>query len=293
MVGHREHRAGVALGQLAALDHREHVVRQLEQPDAVRDRRLRPADPLGDLAEREARTRRAAARSRAPPRSARGPRGRRSRRGRAAACRGRPPRGSRAGTVGEARLARGAPAALAGDQLVAALEPRPQRRPAGSAPARGSTRRGPLTASWSNRLRGCRGFGVDLLDRRRARARARAPPISTSKPRPRPRRAASRSAFDKLHRHLPVGLGAARAPVVVGHRQAVARRLGDAHRARHDRRRRRGRRSACAPRASTSAESRVRASAIVSSTPAIASRGFSRALIRLIDCTSCASPSSA
>ncbi len=44
----------MALGQLAALDHREHVVGQLEQPDAVRDGRLRLADALGDLAEREA-----------------------------------------------------------------------------------------------------------------------------------------------------------------------------------------------------------------------------------------------
>ena len=94
VVGDREHGAGVALGQLAALDHREHVVGQLEQPDPVRDRRLRPADALGDLAERRGRTRRAAPRSRAPPRSARGPRARRSRRGRAAACRGRRPRGS-------------------------------------------------------------------------------------------------------------------------------------------------------------------------------------------------------
>ena len=87
---------------------REHVVRKLEQPDAVRDRRLRAADPLGDLAEREAELvdqhrvrarlldrrellardvldqRRAAARrgrrrrGRPPERSARPPRGRRA-----------------------------------------------------------------------------------------------------------------------------------------------------------------------------------------------------------------------
>ena len=48
-----EHGAGVALRELAALDHREHVVGELEQPQLVRDRGLRAADPLGDLAERE------------------------------------------------------------------------------------------------------------------------------------------------------------------------------------------------------------------------------------------------
>ena len=58
VVGHREHGARVPFRELAALDHAEHVVRQLEQADAVRHRRLRTADALGDLAERERRTRR-------------------------------------------------------------------------------------------------------------------------------------------------------------------------------------------------------------------------------------------
>ena len=49
----RRDSARVALGQLAALEHREHVVGKLEQPQAVRDGRLRAADALGDLAERE------------------------------------------------------------------------------------------------------------------------------------------------------------------------------------------------------------------------------------------------
>ena len=54
MVGHGEDGARVAFAQLAALDHPEHVVGQLEQADPVRDGRLRTADALRDLAEREA-----------------------------------------------------------------------------------------------------------------------------------------------------------------------------------------------------------------------------------------------
>ena len=53
MIRDREHRARVSFGELPALEHREHVVRQLEQANPVRDRGLRAADPLGDLAERE------------------------------------------------------------------------------------------------------------------------------------------------------------------------------------------------------------------------------------------------
>ena len=43
----------MTLGQLAALDHLQHVLGQLEQPHAVRHRRLRLADTLGELAERQ------------------------------------------------------------------------------------------------------------------------------------------------------------------------------------------------------------------------------------------------
>jgi len=39
---------------LAALDHSQHVVGKLEQTDPVRDRRLRAADALCDVTEREA-----------------------------------------------------------------------------------------------------------------------------------------------------------------------------------------------------------------------------------------------
>src|SRR6266404_9192364 len=57
-----------------------------------------------------------------------------------------------------------------------------------------------------------------------------APPIRTSKPLPKP----LLGTLDKLHRHLPVGLGTTGAPVVMGQGEAVARRLRDAHGARDD-----------------------------------------------------------
>src|SRR5439155_17480351 len=54
VIGHGEHRTRVAFRELPALDHAEHVVRQIEQADAVRHRRLRASDAFCDLAEREA-----------------------------------------------------------------------------------------------------------------------------------------------------------------------------------------------------------------------------------------------
>src|SRR5436190_266423 len=53
VVWHGEHRAGVSLAELAALEHAEHVVGQLEQPNPVRDGRLGAADAVGHLAQRE------------------------------------------------------------------------------------------------------------------------------------------------------------------------------------------------------------------------------------------------
>ncbi len=44
----------MSLRQLPALDHLQHVLGELEQPHAVRDRRLRFAHTLGELAERQA-----------------------------------------------------------------------------------------------------------------------------------------------------------------------------------------------------------------------------------------------
>src|SRR5947207_1985871 len=90
----------------------------------------------------------------------------------------------------------------------------------------------PETASWSNSLRGWRGLAW-ICSTGTCASSGSPLPIRTSKPRPRPRLALP--ALDKLHRHLPVGLGAARAPVEVGHGEAVARRLGDAYGPRHDR----------------------------------------------------------
>ena len=46
-----EHGPHASLAELAALEHREHVLRQVEQAHAVRDRRLGPSDLVGDLAE--------------------------------------------------------------------------------------------------------------------------------------------------------------------------------------------------------------------------------------------------
>src|SRR3989440_3892568 len=53
VVGDREHRARMSFGELPAFEHREHVVGEVEQPDRIRDGRLRAADALGDLSERE------------------------------------------------------------------------------------------------------------------------------------------------------------------------------------------------------------------------------------------------
>src|SRR5262245_7722823 len=61
------------------------------------------------------------------------------------------------------------------------------------------------------------------------------PPIRTSRPRPRPRRGTDSGALDKLHRHLPIGVGSGGATVVGNRGQTVTRRLGKAHRPRHGR----------------------------------------------------------
>jgi hypothetical protein len=53
VVGQREHGAGVSFGQLAANEHPQHLVRQLEQAQAIGDERLRTADALGHFAERK------------------------------------------------------------------------------------------------------------------------------------------------------------------------------------------------------------------------------------------------
>src|SRR5579864_8845366 len=86
----------------------------------------------------------------------------------------------------------------------------------------------PAVASCSKRLRGWRGFAWISSTATCASSWLRPPPIRTSKPRPRPRRG-ELAAFDKLHRHLPVGLGPAGATVVVREREAVARRFRDPH----------------------------------------------------------------
>ena len=124
VIRHGEHGAGVALRDLAALDHREHVVGQLEQAQLVRDRRLRAADALRDVAERElelVHQHRVAARLL----------DRREVLARDVLDQAEQQRVAVVGLADHGRhgrdagLARGAPAALAGDQLVAALGARP------------------------------------------------------------------------------------------------------------------------------------------------------------------------
>src|SRR5665213_588357 len=53
VIRHREHGAGVSLAQLSDLEHAEHVVGLDAQADPVRDGRLRAADALRDFSERQ------------------------------------------------------------------------------------------------------------------------------------------------------------------------------------------------------------------------------------------------
>src|SRR5262245_29913371 len=113
------------LREIAALDQRKDVVRELEQAQAVRDRRLRAADPLRDLAEGELelvgqdrvctslldRGQLLTGHVLDEPEQKR-----------VAVCRIADQRRQRR----QLRLARGAPAAFAGDQLVATGRTRPE-----------------------------------------------------------------------------------------------------------------------------------------------------------------------
>src|SRR5207253_11233955 len=53
VVRNGKNRARVTIGQLASLDHAEHVLGELEQADPVGDRRVRATDPLADLPQAE------------------------------------------------------------------------------------------------------------------------------------------------------------------------------------------------------------------------------------------------
>ena len=272
----------------------EHVVGQLEQPQPVRDRRLRAPDPLGDVAERERELvdeRRVGARlldrrqllagdvldqreeERVPVVGL--PHDRRHRR--------------------HARLARGAPAPLAGDQLPAAARHAAGRARAGRRPARGSTRRG---RTWPRRRSGAAaGAGWGGSRRRAARpdrpaSRRRAAPRGRGRGRG-ARAGVGSGALDKLHRHLPVRLGARstrgrrRSPAARG--SAPRRAAPSAGTVVSKTRSPRCRRTS----SSTCAASRVRRSTIVRSTPASASRGLSRCRTSSTERRSCVSPSSA
>ena len=189
VVRDREHRTGVALGQLAALDHPSTSSGSSSRRTPVRDRRLRAADPLGDARRGRARTR---------PRARRRPRASSTGREilardvldeaeeqRVAVVRLADERGHRR----QAGVAGGAPAALAGDQLVAALRRAGARRPAARRPARGSSSASPAIAR--GRSAGAAGAGSAWIASTGSWASsvaAVAPPISTSRPRPRPLR---------------------------------------------------------------------------------------------------------
>src|SRR5262249_61003148 len=88
----------------------------------------------------------------------------------------------------------------------------------------------PEAASGWKRGRGWRGFGwIASTGISSSSLGTGWPPIRTSRPRPRPRRCGEDSgALDKLHRHLPVGVGSGGATVVGNRGQSVARRLGEA-----------------------------------------------------------------
>ena len=53
VVGERQHCTSVSLGEIPAREHPQHLLRKLEEPQAVRDRGLGPSDPLGYFAERQ------------------------------------------------------------------------------------------------------------------------------------------------------------------------------------------------------------------------------------------------
>ena len=235
VVGHREDGARVAFAQLAALDHPEHVVGQLEQADPVRDGRLRAADALRDFAEREAELV-----------DEDGVRARLLDRGqllardvldeaeqeRVAVVDGAHDGRNRLA----ARLARGTPAALARDDLVAADAARADEERLDDAllPHRvGEARRG-LRLEPAARLLRVRVDRVDGDLEQLGRSRGAADQDFEAAAET-ATRAADSGALDKLHRHLPVGVGSGGATVVGNRGQAVARRLGEAHRPRHGR----------------------------------------------------------
>src|SRR5690348_11836289 len=98
-------------------------------------------------------------------------------------------------------------------------------------PCRRTDSASPDAASGSKRRRGCRGFGwIASTGISSNSLGIGSPPIRTSRPRPRPRRWGEDSgALDKLHRHLPVGVGSGGATVVGDRGQSVAGGLGGAH----------------------------------------------------------------
>ena len=188
VVRQRQHGPGVALGEVAAGEHPEHVLGKLEQADAVRDRRLRAADPLGDLAERELELvdqRRVGARLFDRRQVLAGDVLDESEQQRVAVVGVPHDRGDRR----HARLAGRTPAALAGDRARSRPRAADARRPAAARPGAGSRPRGP----------------------RSPRARSGAAAGAGSRGPPRPAGAAARPR--RLRRSAPRGRGRGRGAV--------------------------------------------------------------------------------
>ena len=205
VVGDGQHRSRVPFGQLAALEHRQDVVGELEQPQPVRDRRLRADPPARDLAKRRARTRPSGARR--PAASSIGDSSSR------ATFSTRPSRSA-------SRSAASRTSAGASRRRPRVL-PRQRRSPAISSypPAeRGRKTTGwmipctridsasPAVASWSKLRRGCRGFG--WISSTGTWASSAVGPADQHLEPAAKTAAVGSGTLDKLHRHLPVSLRA-------------------------------------------------------------------------------------
>ncbi len=274
----------------------EHLVGELQQPHRVGDRRAALADPPRDLGLARGRARRRARHTPAPARPGSDPRGRRSRPAPGSATRAR-------------RHGARSPGSSPSPAFCAARQRRSPAMISYPSPVSRTTI-GCTTPSARDRLgqrrdrllveRACAaGAGWAGSGRPRSRpatpcrrrpgTRPRAPPG----PRPSPRALVWSATLDHLHRHAVVRVGAGGGRVVAGDRDAVARRLGQPHAARHHGVEHQRPEVRSAPRSRRRAASRVRASYIVSSTPVTPSRGLSRVRTSSTLCSSWASPSRA
>ena len=197
-----------------------------------------------------------------------------------------------AGSVWQVRLARRPPAALAGDELVAAGSARAQddRLDDPLRPDRLRERRAsPRARSASAAAAGSDGSASIGHVRELGAAGAADQNLEPAARGP----SARSGTVDKLHRHLPVGLRAGRARVVGDHRLAVARRLCDPDRARHARAEEQRAEVALELRGDVGGQLRPRRRPSSGSRRRAPGSGLSRVRIAPSDVTSCERPSSA